>query len=149
MRFSLLLCSFVLHSLLLSSSLAFSTYSRTGLARPILRARNKLYMSGAVESGLGRSVMLEKDGLGPSNVPLTVGVVGATGKVGEEIVLCLSKVNLPLKEGRAGLRLFTSKRSAGRSLSTPFGDVTAEEFSVSGNGHCLIVLPSCLIVNLG
>ncbi len=142
MKLSLLLCSSLLPSLLPSLALEFGAYSRTGIARPTLTLRNKLYMSVAVERDLGRSVVLEKRGLDPSDVPLSVGVVGATGKVGEEIVLCLNKVNLPLKEGKTGLRLFTSKKSAGRSLPTPFGDITAEEFSVSGDGHCLVVLPS-------
>ncbi len=132
------LCLLLSLSLFPSLALAFSTYSRTGIARPTLRLRNKLYMSGAVERDLG----LENSGLGPSAVPPSVGVVGATGKVGQEIVLCLNSVNLPLKEGKTGLRLFTSKKSAGRSLSTPFGDIMAEEFSVSGDGHCLVVLPS-------
>ncbi len=130
MKLSLLLCS----SLLPSLALAFSACSKTGIARPALSYRNKLHMSVAVERDVGRSAVLEKSGLGPSNVPLSVGVVGATGKVGEEIVICLNKVNMPLKEGKTGLRLFTSKKSAGRSLSTPFGDMTAEEFSVSDDG---------------
>ncbi len=122
-------------SLFPSLAFAFSTYSRTGIATPTLHLRNKLYMSGAAEGDLD-------SGLGPSAVPLSVGVVGATGKVGQEIVLCLNSVNLPLKEGKTGLRLFTSKKSAGRALSTPFGDIVAEEFSVSCDRHCLVMLPS-------
>ncbi|MDR3536547.1 MAG: aspartate-semialdehyde dehydrogenase [Acetobacteraceae bacterium] len=41
-----------------------------------------------------------------------VGIVGATGAVGGELLLCLEQRNFPL----ASLRLFASPRSAGRSL---------------------------------
>lgn len=55
-----------------------------------------------------------------------VGIVGATGAVGEEIVGCLDKTNL----GVTDLKLFASARSAGKVKSTPMGEVTIEEFTL-------------------
>lgn len=55
-----------------------------------------------------------------------VGIVGATGAVGEEIVGCLDKTNFNVRE----LKLFASARSAGTVKKTPMGDVTIEEFSL-------------------
>jgi aspartate-semialdehyde dehydrogenase len=51
--------------------------------------------------------------------PLTVGVVGATGAVGKEIVGCLEKRAFPA----SALRIFGSPRSAGKEISTKFGDI--------------------------
>jgi aspartate-semialdehyde dehydrogenase len=44
--------------------------------------------------------------------PLEVAIVGATGAVGRELMLCLEKRNFPV----AGLRLYASERSRGRTL---------------------------------
>eukprot|EP00614_Pseudopedinella_elastica_P005953 CAMPEP_0172596240 /NCGR_PEP_ID=MMETSP1068-20121228/16007_1 /TAXON_ID=35684 /ORGANISM="Pseudopedinella elastica, Strain CCMP716" /LENGTH=400 /DNA_ID=CAMNT_0013395185 /DNA_START=56 /DNA_END=1258 /DNA_ORIENTATION=- len=55
-----------------------------------------------------------------------VGVVGATGAVGEEIMGVLKKRGFPVSE----LHAFASERSAGKTLSTPFGDVESELFSL-------------------
>ena len=57
----------------------------------------------------------------------TVGVIGATGAVGAEMLGCLHKRGFPVK----GLpRVFASERSAGRVLTTPFGNLTVECYSV-------------------
>lgn len=55
-----------------------------------------------------------------------MGIVGATGAVGEEIVGCLEKRGFEVSE----LKLFASARSAGKVKETPLGDVTIEEFSL-------------------
>lgn len=55
-----------------------------------------------------------------------VGIVGATGAVGEEIVGCLEKRGFAVSE----LKLFASARSAGKVKETPMGEVTIEEFSL-------------------
>lgn len=55
-----------------------------------------------------------------------VGIVGATGAVGEEIVGCLAKRGFLVSE----LKLFASARSAGKVKTTPLGDVTIEEFTL-------------------
>ncbi|RLN58406.1 hypothetical protein BBP00_00007017 [Phytophthora kernoviae] len=56
----------------------------------------------------------------------TVGICGATGAVGIEIISVLSELQFPVKE----LVLFASSRSAGKKVSTPYGEVTIALFSV-------------------
>ena len=56
---------------------------------------------------------------------MRVGVVGATGAVGKEIVAVLGKRGFPVTE----LRLFASTRSAGTRVATPFGEVAIEAFT--------------------
>ena len=51
-----------------------------------------------------------------------VGIVGATGAVGLEVISCLHKRSFPVGK----LRLFASPRSAGKIVSTPYGDITVE-----------------------
>lgn len=55
-----------------------------------------------------------------------VGIVGCTGAVGQEMVKVLKERNFPLKE----LHLFASARSAGKKISTLFGEITVEEFNL-------------------
>ena len=55
-----------------------------------------------------------------------IGVVGATGAVGTEMVNVLPRRNFPVKT----LKLFASKRSAGKKKVTPYGEITIEEFAV-------------------
>ena len=52
-----------------------------------------------------------------------VGIMGATGAVGQEMIKVLGERNFPIEE----LRCLASSRSAGKTLSTPFGDVTVVE----------------------
>lgn len=54
-----------------------------------------------------------------------VAIVGATGAVGEEVIKCLKDLDFPV--GR--LRLLASARSAGKVVSTPFGEVVVEKIS--------------------
>lgn len=62
----------------------------------------------------------------------TVGIVGCTGAVGLEVISCLHRRSFPLKN----LRLFASARSAGKALSTPYGDILVEEFTVAATKSC-------------
>ena len=55
---------------------------------------------------------------------MRVGVIGATGAVGRELVEVLGKRRFPVTK----LRLFASGRSAGTRVKTPFGEITIEEF---------------------
>ncbi|CAI5738633.1 unnamed protein product [Peronospora destructor] len=55
-----------------------------------------------------------------------VGICGATGAVGIEIVSVLATRNFPVQE----IVLFASSSSAGKKVSTPFGEVTISLFSV-------------------
>jgi aspartate-semialdehyde dehydrogenase len=55
-----------------------------------------------------------------------VGVIGATGAVGAEMIKVLHDRNFPVSE----LHLFASGRSAGKTVTTPFGAKAVELFSV-------------------
>lgn len=56
---------------------------------------------------------------------MRVGVIGATGAVGKELVEVLGRRRFPVTQ----LRLFASPRSAGTRQATPWGDTTIEVFS--------------------
>lgn len=70
-----------------------------------------------------------------SAASFNVGVVGATGAVGKEIVGVLEKRAFPVGK----LRIFGSERSAGREIDTQFGKVTVELFSESSARECDVV----------
>jgi len=70
-----------------------------------------------------------------SAAPLNVGVVGATGAVGKEIVGCLEKRDFPVNN----LRIFGSERSAGKEIDTKFGKVTVELFGEEAARECDVV----------
>ena len=53
-----------------------------------------------------------------------IGVVGATGAVGSELVKVLHDRKFPLSE----VQLFASERSADRTLETAFGAMTVRRF---------------------
>ncbi len=52
-----------------------------------------------------------------------VGIIGATGAVGQEMIKILAERDFPIEE----LRLLASARSEGKVLSTPFGEITVHE----------------------
>ena len=52
-----------------------------------------------------------------------VGVMGATGAVGQQMIKVLGARNFPINE----LRCLASSRSKGKVLPTPFGDITVQE----------------------
>ena len=67
---------------------------------------------------------------------VTVGVVGATGAVGKEIVDCLNKSPLEISK----LRIFGSARSAGSTRDAgKFGDTKVELFDVAAARECDVV----------
>mmetsp|Transcript_22741 Transcript_22741/g.36922 ORF Transcript_22741/g.36922 Transcript_22741/m.36922 type:complete len:407 (+) Transcript_22741:65-1285(+) len=70
-----------------------------------------------------------------SAAPLNVGIVGATGAVGKEIVGCLEKRDFPVNN----LRIFGSERSAGKEVDTKFGKVTVELFGEEAARECDVV----------
>ncbi|CEG46235.1 aspartate-semialdehyde dehydrogenase [Plasmopara halstedii] len=55
-----------------------------------------------------------------------IGICGATGAVGIEIISVLAALKFPVKQ----LVLFASSRSAGKKVDTPFGSITMSLFSV-------------------
>jgi aspartate-semialdehyde dehydrogenase len=65
-----------------------------------------------------------------------VGVVGATGAVGEEMIQVLHDRKFPLKK----LVLFASERSAGKTVKTAFGEMKVELFTVAAAQECDYVL---------
>ena len=80
----------------------------------------------------GRGPASEAGGLADNEAasrmsPITVGIVGATGAVGEEIMGCLKERGVPV----ANLELFASARSAGKEIDTPFGKKTLSEFDLA------------------
>ncbi len=58
--------------------------------------------------------------------PKTVGVVGCTGAVGQEMIKVLADREFPIN-GKP--RIFASSRSAGKVMPSAFGDLTVEEFA--------------------
>jgi aspartate-semialdehyde dehydrogenase len=78
--------------------------------------------------------MASSDGSGCGGV--VVGIVGATGAVGVEIIKVLEKVAFPVSR----LRLFASARSAGKLVAAGmYGDVAVEEFTVAAARECKFV----------
>lgn len=75
----------------------------------------------------------------------SVGIVGATGAVGLEVISCLHRRSFPLPKKADGsleplsLRLFASPRSAGKVIPTPYGDITVEVFTVEAARECRFV----------
>jgi aspartate-semialdehyde dehydrogenase len=65
-----------------------------------------------------------------------VGVVGATGAVGEEMVQVLHDRKFPLST----LVLLASERSAGKTLTTAYGEKAVEAFSLARAQECDVVL---------
>jgi len=64
-----------------------------------------------------------------------IGIVGATGAVGIEVIKCLYNRKFPVES----VRLFASAKSAGKVLNTDFGSLTIEAFSVEEARKCNIV----------
>ena len=65
----------------------------------------------------------------------TIGIAGATGAVGTEVIGVLHKRKFPVKE----LKLFGSSRSAGTKMDTPYGPQAVAAFDVSEAAKCDVV----------
>jgi aspartate-semialdehyde dehydrogenase len=71
-----------------------------------------------------------------SSVPsYDVGIVGATGAVGIELIKCLFIQKFPLTK----LHLYASKRSVGKVVSSDYGELVIEEYIISEVRKCKIV----------
>ena len=66
------------------------------------------------------------------NPTYSVGIIGATGAVGQEIINCLHKTQFPVSE----LNLYTSKKSSNKIISTPFGRHYTKEFEIEHAKEC-------------
>ena len=62
---------------------------------------------------------------------LKVGVLGATGMVGKEILKVLFDRNFPIES----LRLYASSRSEGKKIETPLGEITVENADNADYSH--------------
>ena len=62
----------------------------------------------------------------------SVGVIGATGAVGVEMINVLKDRDFPVSE----LTLFASERSAGKTVETAYGPKTIELFTVEATAKC-------------
>ena len=120
-------------TLLAVASSASTAYGFTPTSRSIATTRLSTNPISHPRSSSITSLQLaakESDG-----TPLNVGIVGATGAVGKEIVGCLEKRSFPVNN----LRIFGSERSAGREVETDFGKVTVELFSEDSARECDVV----------
>jgi aspartate-semialdehyde dehydrogenase len=54
-----------------------------------------------------------------------VGIIGATGAVGLELISCLHARKFPV----TSLHLYASARSSGTAMTTPYGEIVVEMFS--------------------
>ena len=66
----------------------------------------------------------------------TVGILGATGAVGTQMLQCLEEQNFPVGK----LRLFASARSAGKTMRFKGEDIVIEEAAPEVFSGCDIVL---------
>lgn len=67
---------------------------------------------------------------------MKLGIIGATGAVGQEMIKVLHERNFPVDE----LRLLASIRSAGKTLDTPFGKIIVQETTADSFAGLDIVL---------
>ncbi len=66
----------------------------------------------------------------------SVGIIGCTGAVGQEMIRVLGERNFPMNE----LHLFASSRSAGKKFETSLGEIEVEEFELEKAKNLDIVL---------
>lgn len=64
-----------------------------------------------------------------------VGIVGATGAVGVEVIKCLEDRKFPVAE----LHLYSSAKSCGKIVPTAFGNVVVKEYTLSDARKCHIL----------
>jgi aspartate-semialdehyde dehydrogenase len=57
---------------------------------------------------------------------MKIGITGATGAVGKEVIEVLFKRGFKIEE----LNLYASERSAGKIMNTPFGEIALKEFNI-------------------
>lgn len=116
------------------SAQAFAPTSSVSLARPSSAASTFTSSSRTASPAF---VTRSSSAISASALSMsyTVGVVGATGAVGKEIVGCLEKSSFPVGK----LRIFGSSRSAGSTRTTGFGDIEVELFEEDKARECDVV----------
>lgn len=113
----------------ISSGLAFVPKTNSNIKRSSLLASSALNTN---NNNKNQNTILK---MSSDSATYSVGIVGATGAVGKEIVGVLEKRKFPA----SSLRIFGSKRSAGSEIKTEFGDVTVELFDVDKARECDVV----------
>lgn len=111
---------------------AFAFVNKNGLTST--RSQSRVFHPTATTHARSSSSSSSSSNLSMST-PVSVGIVGATGAVGKEIVGCLEKRDFPT----SSLRIFGSGRSAGNVIDTKFGSVTVELFDVALAQECDVV----------
>jgi len=71
---------------------------------------------------MAKTITMSKTKIG-SKINAKIGIFGATGAVGKEIIRVLHEKNFPMSR----LRLFVSKKSAGKEAETEFGKLLLED----------------------
>mmetsp|Transcript_20680 Transcript_20680/g.30776 ORF Transcript_20680/g.30776 Transcript_20680/m.30776 type:complete len:393 (-) Transcript_20680:141-1319(-) len=94
--------------------------------------------SNHVPSAFGIQKTKKKSSKTNLHMKYSVGIVGATGAVGKEIIGCLEKRDFGQQTSK--LRIFGSQRSAGKNIATDrFGDIEVELFDVAAARECDVI----------
>ena len=76
-------------------------------------------------------------------VKKSIGIIGATGLVGQEIIKCLHRLNFPVNS----LKLYASDKSIGKKIDTSFGELTIIKYRIDSIENLDIVF-LCVSSNL-
>lgn len=108
---------------------AFSSKATKGLAKHELRVVGTRSRFCNLPDFKGRALSTT------SKSVQTVGIVGSSGAVGQEMLQCLEDRKFPTQN----VRLF-AKRAAGTVVKSSFGDIVVEPFSLDAAQECDVVL---------
>lgn len=125
-------------SLLLAVSTATTAFGFSPVSTSFVKQTNTISNTrhSSFNTNITPRTMSKRDASLISMNAVTVGVVGATGAVGKEIVDCLNKSSLDVSK----LRIFGSSRSAGTTRDAgKFGEVPVELFDVAAARECDVV----------
>mmetsp|Transcript_4224 Transcript_4224/g.6185 ORF Transcript_4224/g.6185 Transcript_4224/m.6185 type:complete len:408 (-) Transcript_4224:270-1493(-) len=118
-----------------STAFGFSPSPSTSFVKQVNRIDNSSYRNASFQTTYQPAAMSKRSASAIS-MSFSVGVVGATGAVGKEIIDCLDKSSLDVSK----LRIFGSSRSAGSKKDAgKFGEVNVELFDVAAARECDIV----------
>lgn len=118
-----------------STAFGFSPSPSTSFVKQINRIDSSSYRNTSFQTTYQPTAMSKRSASAIS-MSFSVGVVGATGAVGKEIIDCLDKSSLDVSK----LRIFGSSRSAGSKKDAgKFGEIDVELFDVAAARECDIV----------
>jgi aspartate-semialdehyde dehydrogenase len=119
-----------------STAFGFSPSPSTSFVKSTHNIATATKQSPFISSRRTARTMSKRNSSTLSMKAVSIGVVGATGAVGKEIVDCLNKSSLDVSK----LRIFGSSRSAGTTRDAgKFGDVPVELFDVAAARECDVV----------